>query len=124
MKKSPVLLLVAGVIVLAVAFGTLTTYNTLVAKEEKAATAAHYAKAQQTQAERIDSMIAVANALPQDSADEDLEELLLSKKETELRIKAANEQRQKAAESYNQTLQQFPSSIVAWLFGFNEQPMR
>ena len=124
MKKSPILLLIAGVIVLAAAFGTLTTYNALVAKEEKASTAARIAEAQRTQAERIDSMLAVAAALPQDSADEDTAELRLSQQETAKRLQAAQQQRRQAAESYNKALREFPASVVAWLFGFNEKAER
>lgn len=39
MKKSSIVLLVIGVIILIIAVGTLTTYNGLVAKDESVATA-------------------------------------------------------------------------------------
>lgn len=68
----------------------------------------------------IPKLIALAESTPELKANESVNALIIELEGTENRIMVARQDYIKAVTEYNTTLRQFPTSIIAKLFGFKE----
>lgn len=83
---------------------------------------AEYQKAQGAVGTALGKLLAISENYPDLKANENFQELQSQLEGTENRIAVSRKDFNSAAKTYNQSVRQFPSNLIAKLFGFEPKP--